>query len=47
MHAQTFFLFQEGKTAGELAQDAGYDYIAKFINSYQTSQDKKSPTTPP
>lgn len=43
----TLDLLKEGKTAGELAQEAGYEYIAKFINSYQTSQERKSPTTPP
>ena len=34
-------IFQEGQTAAELARQAGYDYIAKYIDGFAPSTNGK------
>ena len=33
-HDTAHFVFQEGQTAAELSREAGYDYIAKYIEGF-------------
>jgi hypothetical protein len=37
-------LLQEGQTAAELAAEAGYDYITRFISNFLRTNDATLPT---
>jgi hypothetical protein len=37
IHVCLTLMLQEGQTAAELAREAGYDYIAKYIESTATA----------